>query len=173
YTFSSMSCMVSDWTDWSGYVQPYAATFRLRNQQILQVLQNGGEILKQGPPWALSPLGNVLTSMGIWLNKGQMNVLFSWFYAVPALITTGGKCPMCSLRVRFNVKPGHSIRIWRQYLREAHQVCVECQPPALAAGQRHCSGEGEDERGKQSLQAVGNPRCDLFSCPTIHSFLFI
>ncbi|KAJ7999877.1 hypothetical protein DPEC_G00198960 [Dallia pectoralis] len=74
---------------------------------------------------------------------------------------------------------------WMQYLREGHQVCVECQPPALAAGKSHCSGDGEDESGKHSLQwqAVGNPRCrgvwkrvgrlDSCSCPTFHSFLFI
>lgn len=34
--------------------------------------------------------------------------------------------------------------LWMQYLREGHHVCVECQPPALAAGQTHCAGDGEE-----------------------------
>lgn len=32
---------------------------------------------------------------------------------------------------------------WMQHLREGHQVCVECQPPALTVGQKHCAGDGE------------------------------
>ncbi len=33
---------------------------------------------------------------------------------------------------------------WMRYLKEGHEVCVECQPPALAQGQRYCSGDGEN-----------------------------
>ncbi|KAK6319461.1 hypothetical protein J4Q44_G00106720 [Coregonus suidteri] len=124
---------------------------------------------------------------------------------VPALITTGdygnarkkrdipdnddvqGYCVQFQLT---SLTPGCQRSVgphtrWMQYLKEGHQVCVECQPPALAAGQTHCSGDGdkdEEESGRQSLQwqAVGNPRCrgvwrrvgrlDSCSCPTIHSF---
>ncbi|KAM8914129.1 LOW QUALITY PROTEIN: somatomedin-B and thrombospondin type-1 domain-containing protein [Spinachia spinachia] len=76
---------------------------------------------------------------------------------------------------------------WMQHLREGHQVCVECQPPALAAGQTRCAGDGEEnvKSRRQTLQwqAVGNPRCrgvwrrvvrlEACSCPAAHSFLFI
>ncbi|CAB1354021.1 unnamed protein product [Coregonus sp. 'balchen'] len=103
---------------------------------------------------------------------------------IPALITTGdygnarkkrdipdnddvqGYCVQFQLT---SLTPGCQRSVgphtrWMQYLKEGHQVCVECQPPALAAGQTHCSGDGdkdEEESGRQSLQwqAVGNPRC--------------
>ncbi|XP_041743794.1 somatomedin-B and thrombospondin type-1 domain-containing protein [Coregonus clupeaformis] len=132
-------------------------------------------------------------------------VIMDVVFAVPALITTGdygnarkkrdipdnddvqGYCVQFQLT---SLTPGCQRSVgphtrWMQYLKEGHQVCVECQPPALAAGQTHCSGDGdkdEEESGRQSLQwqAVGNPRCrgvwrrvgrlDSCSCPTIHSF---
>lgn len=33
---------------------------------------------------------------------------------------------------------------WMQHLSEGHHVCVECQSPALAAGQTHCAGDWEE-----------------------------
>eukprot|EP00064_Thunnus_orientalis_P011656 superscaffoldBa00001703_g11687 len=127
---------------------------------------------------------------------------------VPALITTGGygnarkkrdipdssdiigycvQFQLTSMTKGCQQSAGPHTR-WMQYLREGHHVCVECQPPALTAGQKHCAGDGEEnheEGRRQSLQwqAVGNPQCrgvwrrvgrlEACSCPTAHSFLFI
>ncbi|XP_021463962.2 somatomedin-B and thrombospondin type-1 domain-containing protein-like [Oncorhynchus mykiss] len=88
-------------------------------------------------------------------------------FAVPALITTGGygnarkkrgipvnndddvtghcvQFQLTSLTPWCQRSVGPHTR-WMQYLKEGLQVCVECQPPALAAGQRHCTGDGEEE----------------------------
>ncbi|NWR52723.1 SBSPO protein, partial [Regulus satrapa] len=73
---------------------------------------------------------------------------------------------------------------WMQYLREGHTVCVACQPPAMSAATRRCSGDGHDARGDKILywEAIGNSQCqgtwkkirqlEHCSCPLVHSFIF-
>ncbi|XP_041748254.1 somatomedin-B and thrombospondin type-1 domain-containing protein isoform X2 [Coregonus clupeaformis] len=190
----AVSCVVSEWSAWSGCAEPCRATVRMRSRQVLQEPQNGGE-----------PCLHVEEHAGCAEYKDHPRQCSKSL--VPALITTGGYGNARKKRdipvknddvtgycVQFqltSMTPGCQRSVgphtrWMHYLREGHKVCVECQPPALAAGQRHCSGDGEEEEsGRQSLQwqAVGNPRCrgvwrrfgrlDSCSCPTVHSFLFI
>ncbi|XP_041748255.1 somatomedin-B and thrombospondin type-1 domain-containing protein isoform X3 [Coregonus clupeaformis] len=191
---TAVSCVVSEWSAWSGCAEPCRATVRMRSRQVLQEPQNGGE-----------PCLHVEEHAGCAEYKDHPRQCSKSL--VPALITTGGYGNARKKRdipvknddvtgycVQFqltSMTPGCQRSVgphtrWMHYLREGHKVCVECQPPALAAGQRHCSGDGEEEEsGRQSLQwqAVGNPRCrgvwrrfgrlDSCSCPTVHSFLFI
>lgn len=45
---------------------------------------------------------------------------------------------------------------WMQHQREGHCVCVECQPPAVAAGQKHFAGGGNSvETGETGENVVG------------------
>ncbi|XP_071237172.1 somatomedin-B and thrombospondin type-1 domain-containing protein [Salvelinus alpinus] len=191
----AVSCVLSEWTAWSGCGEPCRATVRIRSREVLQEPRNGGK-----------PCPHVEEHAGCAEYREHHRQCGKSL--VPALITTGGYGNARKKRdipdnddaegycVQFqltSLTPGCQRSVgphtrWMQYLREGHQVCVECQPPALAAGQTHCSGDGdkdEEESGRQSLQwqAVGNPRCrgvwrrvgrlDSCSCPTVHSFLFI
>uniref|UniRef100_A0AAR2LM14 SMB domain-containing protein n=1 Tax=Pygocentrus nattereri TaxID=42514 RepID=A0AAR2LM14_PYGNA len=191
----AVPCVVSEWSVWSGCSEPCKATVRVRQRRVLQEPQNGGE-----------PCPPLQQTAGCAEYHNQHGHCLQSL--VPALITTGAFlffqvstdhvmhiCVMHSYCVEFELTSltsacQHNIgphTQWMQYLREGHQVCVECQPPALAAGQKHCSGDGEDieqdRRVSLQWQAVGNPRCrgvwrrvrrrDSCSCPTVHSFLFI
>ncbi|KAL6458308.1 hypothetical protein MHYP_G00335380 [Metynnis hypsauchen] len=190
----AVPCVVSEWSVWSGCSEPCKATVRLRQRRVLQEPQNGGE-----------PCPAFQQTAGCAEYHDQHGHCLQSL--VPALITTGGygnarkkrevsdKNDIIGYCVEFELTSltsacQHNIgphTQWMQYLREGHQVCVECQPPALAAGQKHCSGDGEDieqdRRVSLQWQAVGNPRCrgvwrrvrrrDSCSCPTVHSFLFI
>lgn len=190
----AIPCLVSEWTHWSGCAEPCRATVRVRQRTILQEAQNSA------PPCpALQEHAGCAEYSD---QQGQCRQTL-----VPALITTGGygnarkkrevldsgdtagycvEFQLTSLTDGCARSVGTHTR-WMQYLREGHHVCVECQPPALAAGQTHCSGDGENstQDGNLSLQwqAVGNPRCrglwkrvrrqDSCTCPSVHSFLFI
>ncbi|KAL7833038.1 hypothetical protein SRHO_G00300560 [Serrasalmus rhombeus] len=190
----AVPCVVSEWSVWSGCSEPCKATVRVRQRRVLQEPQNGGE-----------PCPPLQQTAGCAEYHNQHGHCLQSL--VPALITTGGygnarkkrevsdKNDIIGYCVEFELTSltsacQHNIgphTQWMQYLREGHQVCVECQPPALAAGQKHCSGDGEDieqdRRVSLQWQAVGNPRCrgvwrrvrrrDSCSCPTVHSFLFI
>ncbi|XP_029907464.1 somatomedin-B and thrombospondin type-1 domain-containing protein [Myripristis murdjan] len=190
----AVSCVVSEWTEWSGCAEPCRATIRRRTRTIMQEPLNGGK-----------PCPHVEENAGCAEYRSEQQPCRKSL--VPALITTGGygnarkkrdipdsgdvtgycvQFQLTSLTTGCQRSVGPHTQ-WMQYLREGHHVCVECQPPALAAGQKHCAGDGEeDEEGrKQSLQwqAVGNPRCrgvwrrvgrlEACSCPTANSFLFI
>ncbi|XP_075893239.1 somatomedin-B and thrombospondin type-1 domain-containing protein [Nelusetta ayraudi] len=188
-----VSCVMSEWSEWSGCAEPCKATVRSRHRTVLQEPLN-----------AAQPCPHVEEQAGCaeyWSQQGHCHNSL-----IPALITTGG---YGSARKKRHIPdssdaPGYCVQFqltsltkgcqqssgphtrWMQHLSEGHHVCVECQSPALAAGQTHCAGdwEGTDE-GSPSLrwQAVGNPRCkgmwrrvgrlEACSCPTAHSFLFI
>ncbi|KAM4587115.1 somatomedin-B and thrombospondin type-1 domain-containing protein [Odontesthes bonariensis] len=190
----AVSCVVGEWTQWSGCAEPCKATFRRRSRPVLQKPFNAGR-----------PCPHLEEHAGCveyWSQQGHcQNSL------VPALITTGG---YGNARKKRHIPDSSSVigyciqfqltsltkgcqqsvgtqTLWMQYLREGHHVCVECQPPALAAGIKHCAGDGEgndkDRRRSLQWQAVGNPRCrgvwrrvgrmEACSCPTSLSFLFI
>ncbi|XP_030634279.1 somatomedin-B and thrombospondin type-1 domain-containing protein [Chanos chanos] len=190
----AVSCVVSEWSMWSGCAEPCRATVRLRQRQVVREPRNGGQ-----------PCPPLQQSAGC--AEYQQNQQHCLRSLVPALITAGGygnarkkrqvsdsqeatgycvEFEVTSLMSGCQQSVSEHTR-WMQYLREGHQVCVECQPPALAPGQRYCSGDGEkmDENSGQSLQwqAVGNSRCrglwrrvrrrEACTCPTVHSFLFI
>ncbi|KAL6112028.1 uncharacterized protein ACO6RY_08876 [Pungitius sinensis] len=188
----ALSCVVSEWTEWSDCAEPCRATVRRRSRMVLQEPLNAG-----------TPCPNLEERAGCaeyWSKQANCrNPL------VPAMIITGGFGDARKKRDIPDSIIGYCVQFqltsltkgcqlswsphtqWMQHLREGHQVCVECRPPALAAGQTHCAGDGEDdlESRRQSLQwqAVGNPRCrgvwrrvgrlEACSCPTAHSFLFI
>ncbi|XP_055726187.1 somatomedin-B and thrombospondin type-1 domain-containing protein-like [Salvelinus fontinalis] len=184
----AVSCVVSEWSAWSGCAEPCRATVRVRSRQVLQEPQHGGE-----------PCPHVEEHVGCAEYRDHHRQCSK--SPVPALITNGDysnarkkrhPCVCMLIQVQFqltSLTPGCQRSVgphtrWMQYLKEGHQVCVECQPPALAAEQRHCSGDGEEEEsGRQAVSAVGNTRCcgvwrhvgrlDSCSCPTVHSFLFI
>uniref|UniRef100_A0A8C7T6H7 Si:dkey-7k24.5 n=1 Tax=Oncorhynchus mykiss TaxID=8022 RepID=A0A8C7T6H7_ONCMY len=153
---STLDCKKFDklyWSAWPGCAEPCRATVRMRSRQVLQE----GE-----------PCPHVEEHAGL-----------------PALITTGGygnarkkrgiPFQLTSLTPWCQRSVGPHTR-WMQYLKEGLQVCVECQPPALAILSLSPSPLSQ-------WQAVGNPRChgvwrrvgrlDSCSCPTVHSFLFI
>ncbi|XP_029946694.1 somatomedin-B and thrombospondin type-1 domain-containing protein [Salarias fasciatus] len=191
----AVNCEVSEWTAWSGCAEPCKATVRKRSRVILQEPLNAGE-----------PCPTLEEHAGCaeYWSQQQGHCQNS---LVPALITTGGygnarkkrdipdstdiigycvQFQLTSLTKGCQQSEGpHTL--WMQDLKEGHRVCVECQPPALSAGQKHCAGDGEEDGagGRQSLQwqAVGNPRCrgvwrrvgrlEACSCPTALSFLFI
>ncbi|XP_046882427.1 somatomedin-B and thrombospondin type-1 domain-containing protein [Hypomesus transpacificus] len=190
----AVSCVVSEWTTWSGCAVPCRATVRMRSRKVLVEPHNRGE-----------PCPHLKERAGCADYVDHHRQCHSSL--VPALITTGGYGNARKKRdipdisdiigycVQFELSSltggcQHSVgphTRWMQYLRQGHRVCVECQPPALVAGHKHCTGDGEveDEGRRQSLQwqMVGNPRCrgvwrrvgrlDSCSCPTVHSFLFI
>ncbi|XP_051997621.1 somatomedin-B and thrombospondin type-1 domain-containing protein-like [Xyrauchen texanus] len=190
----AVSCVVSEWNVWSGCLESCKPTLRTRQRQVIQKARNGG---KSCPSLQQ-------TAGCVEYHDEQGPCLQS---LVPALITTGGygnawkkreisdtnnitgycvEFELTSLTVgcQRSITP-HTH--WMRYLKEGHEVCVECQPPALAQGQRYCSGDGGSTTQERSLslqwQAVGNSQCrgvwrrvrrrDSCSCPTVHSFIFI
>ncbi|XP_028853245.1 somatomedin-B and thrombospondin type-1 domain-containing protein [Denticeps clupeoides] len=190
----AVSCVVSEWSAWSGCAEPCRATIRVRQRRVLQEPRHGGQACP-----ALQETAGCAEYRG---RQGRCRQSM-----VPALITTAGygnarkkrevsesekvtgycvQFQLTSLTAGCGNSAAPHTR-WMQYLREGHQVCVECQPPALSAGQTHCSGDGENITGERTeifhWQAVGNPRCrgewrrvhrlESCSCPTMHSFLFI
>uniref|UniRef100_A0A672QKW3 Si:dkey-7k24.5 n=1 Tax=Sinocyclocheilus grahami TaxID=75366 RepID=A0A672QKW3_SINGR len=169
----AVSCVVSEWSMWSGCLEPCKPTMHTRQRQVIQEARNGGEpcpSLHQTAGCAEyhDQHGPCLQSLGM--------CIFSSYCVEFKLMSLTADCQR-------SFSP-HTR--WMRYLKEGHQVCVECQPPALAQGQRYCSGDGEN-MGQDSMslqwQAVGNSRCrglwrrvrrrDSCSCPTVHSFLFI
>uniref|UniRef100_A0A8C6UVV1 Si:dkey-7k24.5 n=1 Tax=Neogobius melanostomus TaxID=47308 RepID=A0A8C6UVV1_9GOBI len=192
----AVSCEVSEWSQWSGCSEPCRAGVRRRSRTILRERQNAADPC---PLWR-----NRRGVLSIGLNKAPATI----HWVIPALITSSGYGNARKKRdIPDSEVTGYCVRFqltsltaecaqsrgahthWMQYLREGHQVCVECQPPALAQGQAHCTGDGEsfysNDYWQPSLQwqAVGNPRCrglwrrverlDTCTCPTAHSFLFI
>ncbi|KAM6979781.1 somatomedin-B and thrombospondin type-1 domain-containing protein [Aplochiton taeniatus] len=190
----AVSCEVRAWSEWSGCSEPCRAAVRVRSRKVLQEPLNGGKACPH-----LEEHAGCAEYRG---HHGQCRKSL-----VPALITTGGygnarkkrdipesddvtgycvQFQLTSLTAGCQQLVGPHTQ-WMRYLREGHQVCVECQPPALAAGQKHCAGDGEEEEKERvhslQWQAVGNPRCrgvwkrvgklNSCSCPTVHSFLFI
>ncbi|XP_055070311.2 somatomedin-B and thrombospondin type-1 domain-containing protein [Misgurnus anguillicaudatus] len=190
----AIPCIVSEWSVWSGCMESCKPTVRTRLRQVIQEARNGGE-----------PCPSLQQTAGSAKYQDQHGTCLQSL--VPALITTGGygnarkKREISDLSnitgycVEFKltsltVACQHSISPhtrWMRYLKEGHQVCVECQPPALTQGQRYCSGDGESSGWQMTFslqwQAVGNSKCrgvwrrvrrrDSCSCPTAHSFLFI
>ncbi|XP_041837376.1 somatomedin-B and thrombospondin type-1 domain-containing protein [Melanotaenia boesemani] len=188
----AVPCVVGEWTQWSRCAEPCKTTVRKRSRTVLQEPRNAGR-----------PCPHLEEHAGCvkyWSQQGHcQNSL------VPALITTGGygnarrkrdipdSSDVMGYCIQFQLtsltkgcqQSGDPHTLWMQHLREGHHVCVECQPPALTAGQRHCAGDGEGNYMRRSLQwqAVGNPRCrgvwrrvrrlEACSCPTSLSFLFI
>ncbi|XP_076013011.1 somatomedin-B and thrombospondin type-1 domain-containing protein [Genypterus blacodes] len=190
----AVPCLVSEWTKWSCCAKPCRAAARKRSRTILQEPLNAGK-----PCPHLEEQAGCLQYHS---EQGQCQKSL-----VPALITAGGygnsrkkrdipdSIDIIGYCVQFQLtaltkgcqqSDGPHTQ-WMQYLREGHRVCVECQPPALAAGEEHCTGDGEESqevsRHPLQWQAVGNPRCrgawrrvgrlEACSCPTAHSFLFI
>ncbi|XP_056607252.1 somatomedin-B and thrombospondin type-1 domain-containing protein [Triplophysa dalaica] len=190
----AVPCVVSEWSVWSGCLEACKPTVRTRLRRVIQEARNDGEIcptLQQTAGCAeyQDQYGTCLQSL------------------VPALITTGGYGNARKKReiLDTNNITGYCVEFeitsvtvgcqqtisphtrWMRYLKEGHQVCVECQPPALPQGQHHCTGDGESYGPVKSLslqwQAVGNSQCrgvwrrirrqNSCSCPTVHSFLFI
>uniref|UniRef100_A0A8D0B7M2 SMB domain-containing protein n=1 Tax=Salvator merianae TaxID=96440 RepID=A0A8D0B7M2_SALMN len=187
------SCMVSEWSVWSGCAEPCKATYRIRRRHIIQEPRNGAEVCP--------PLEEKAGCLEYWTQHGtKCKQSF-----IPALITTGGYGKARKKRAvsSENERAGYCVEFqltaitegclhgntsythWMKYLSEGHLVCVECQPPALDSKSLHCSGDGSGAKTNQLLhwQAVGNPRCrgtwkrvrqlDTCSCPSVHSFLFI
>ncbi|KAG8131739.1 hypothetical protein E2320_009642 [Naja naja] len=187
------SCLVSDWSEWSGCAERCKETYRLRRRHVTQEPRNGGE--------ACPALEEKAGCLEYWTQQGTLckdSIL-------PALITTGGygkarrKRAVLSGRERVGycvefqlmaitegcLHGNSSYTHWMKYLSEGHTVCVECQHPALDHRSLHCSGDGSGAKKNQLLhwQAVGNPRCrgtwkrvrqrDTCTCPSVHSFLFI
>uniref|UniRef100_A0A671SBU9 Si:dkey-7k24.5 n=1 Tax=Sinocyclocheilus anshuiensis TaxID=1608454 RepID=A0A671SBU9_9TELE len=187
----AVSCVVSEWSMWSGCLEPGKPTMHTRQRQVIQEARNGGE-----------PCPSLHQTAGCAEYHDQHGPCLQSL--VPALIITGGYGSARKKREILDNITGYCVEFklmslmadcqrsfslhtrWMRYLKEGHQVCVECQPPALAQGQRYCSGDGEN-MGQDSMslqwQAVGNSRCrrlwrrvrrgDSCSCPTVHSFLFI
>uniref|UniRef100_A0A8C7CWH4 Si:dkey-7k24.5 n=1 Tax=Oncorhynchus kisutch TaxID=8019 RepID=A0A8C7CWH4_ONCKI len=184
----AVSCVVSEWSAWSGCAESCRATVRMRSRQVLQEGEPCPHVEEHaGCAEYWDHHRQCSKSLGKYHSQTYSLRLKKKDIPVNNDDDVTGHCvqfQLTSLTPWCQRSVGPHTR-WMQYLKEGHQVCVECQPPALAAGQRHCTGDGEEESGRQSQQwqAVGNPRCrvvwrrvgrlDSCSCPTIHSFLFI
>ncbi|NXG35748.1 SBSPO protein, partial [Dromaius novaehollandiae] len=188
-----ISCVVSQWSVWSGCAEPCKTTYRARRRHVIQEPRNGGE-----PCPALEERAGCVE---YWSQHGAECKQS----LIPALITTGGfgKARKKRAAADGNERAGYCVEFqlaaitpgclhghrsythWMRYLREGHTVCVECQHPALDSRSLHCYGDGSGSKKNQLLhwQAVGNPQCrgtwkrirqlDTCSCPSVHSFLFI
>ncbi|XP_062852690.1 somatomedin-B and thrombospondin type-1 domain-containing protein [Trichomycterus rosablanca] len=194
-TCPDVSCEVSEWSAWSGCSEPCKVSVRVRQRSVLQKPENGG---KPCPPLQQT------AGCAEYHHHQHGHCLKS---LVPALITSGGygsarkkrevtntsdatgycvEFDLISVTVACHHSTGPHTQ-WMLYLREGHRVCMECQSPALAANQKHCTGDGENVEQDRSMslqwQAMGNPQCrglwrrirrqHFCSCPTVHSFLFI
>ncbi|XP_067163674.1 somatomedin-B and thrombospondin type-1 domain-containing protein-like [Apteryx mantelli] len=188
-----ISCVVSQWSVWSGCAEPCKTTYRVRRRHVVQEPRNGGE--------PCPPLEERAGCVEYWSQQGAECKQS----LIPALITTGGfgKARKKRAAADGNERAGYCVEFqlmaitqgclhshrsythWMRYLREGHTVCVECQHPALDSSSLHCYGDGSGSKRNQLLhwQAVGNPQCrgtwkrirqlDTCSCPSVHSFLFI
>uniref|UniRef100_A0A8K9XP10 Si:dkey-7k24.5 n=1 Tax=Oncorhynchus mykiss TaxID=8022 RepID=A0A8K9XP10_ONCMY len=161
-----VSCVVSEWSAWPGCAEPCRATVRMRSRQVLQEGEPCPHVEEHaGLPALITTggYGNARKKRGIPVNNDDDVTGHCVQFQLTSLT------PWCQRSV------GPHTR-WMQYLKEGLQVCVECQPPALAILSLSPSPLSQ-------WQAVGNPRChgvwrrvgrlDSCSCPTVHSFLFI
>uniref|UniRef100_A0A673MHX3 Somatomedin-B and thrombospondin type-1 domain-containing protein-like n=1 Tax=Sinocyclocheilus rhinocerous TaxID=307959 RepID=A0A673MHX3_9TELE len=181
----AVSCVVSEWSMWSGCLEPCKPTMHTRQRQVIQEAHNRGE-----------PCPSLHQTAGCAEYHDQHGPCLQFLdrrlrgvsrpaWSLPTISSYCVEFKLTSLTA--DCQRSFSLHTrWMRYLKEGHQVCVECQPPALAQGQRYCSGDGEN-MGQDSMslqwQAVGNSRCrglwrrvrrrDSCSCPTVHSFLFI
>uniref|UniRef100_A0A8D2IRE7 SMB domain-containing protein n=1 Tax=Varanus komodoensis TaxID=61221 RepID=A0A8D2IRE7_VARKO len=192
-----VSCLVSDWSEWSGCAEPCKVTYRVRRRRIVREPRNGGE--------ACPPLEEKAGCLEYWTQQGtECKQSLSKWNRAPFWILSDvrrkihgrplwGAHSIDGYCVEFQLTAitegclhgNSSYTHWMKYLSEGHTVCVECQHPALDSRSLHCSGDGSGAKKNQLLhwQAVGNPRCrgtwkkvqqlNSCSCPSVHSFLFI
>ncbi|XP_035267991.1 somatomedin-B and thrombospondin type-1 domain-containing protein [Anguilla anguilla] len=189
----AQSCVVSQWSHWSGCAEKCRPAMRVRRRQVEQQARNSPDIC---PP--LEERAGCMDYLG---HQGAHCTPTRG----PALITAAefgagrpkydlygepldpGYCvefKMESLSPHCTVENRHHTR-WMQYLREGYTVCVACQPPAMRNHSRGCQGDGaaSDRDTLLQWQAVGNPRCrgtwkrlqrqERCACPQVHSFVFI
>uniref|UniRef100_A0ACB8F5T4 Uncharacterized protein n=1 Tax=Sphaerodactylus townsendi TaxID=933632 RepID=A0ACB8F5T4_9SAUR len=148
------SCVVSEWSEWSGCAEPCKATYRVRRRRVIQEPRNGGE--------ACPTLEEKAGCLEYWNQQGQ-ECKQSF---IPALITTGGygKARKKRAASNENERAGYCVEFqllaitkgclhgnssythWMKYLSEGHIVCVECQHPALDSRSLHCSGDGSEAK---------------------------
>uniref|UniRef100_A0A8B9S3R0 SMB domain-containing protein n=1 Tax=Apteryx owenii TaxID=8824 RepID=A0A8B9S3R0_APTOW len=178
-----ISCVVSQWSVWSGCAEPCKTTYRVRRRHVVQEPRNGGE--------PCPPLEERAGCVEYWSQQGaECKQSLSKSAANVTVSEVGEDSGYCVEFQLMAITQGclHSHRSythWMRYLREGHTVCVECQHPALDSSSLHCYGDGSGSKRNQLLhwQAVGNLQCrgtwkrirqlDTCSCPSVHSFLFI
>ncbi|XP_077123976.1 somatomedin-B and thrombospondin type-1 domain-containing protein [Ranitomeya variabilis] len=190
------SCVVSEWSHWSGCAIQCSPTYRVRRRQVLQEPENGGE-----------PCPNLEEKAGCleyFTNQG----IECGHLHVPAFITTSEYNKERRRRAvptdwaSHTEDPGYCVEFriesfspacltedrpharWMLYIRGGYTVCVTCQPPAMNIRNHRCYGDGTDANRDQILhwQAVGNGKCygtwqkvrelEICSCPIVHSFIF-
>ncbi|KAL7985559.1 hypothetical protein Chor_004129 [Crotalus horridus] len=157
------SCLVSDWSEWSGCAERCKATYRLRRRHVIQKPRNGGE--------ACPPLEEKAGCLEYWTQQGTL--------CKDSILSSKGQLPLGLVLQESDATSGLNIIIivqgpydqiertsrycvefqlmaitkgclngnssythWMKYLSEGHTVCVECQHPALDQKSRHCSGDG-------------------------------
>ncbi|KAI3369398.1 hypothetical protein L3Q82_007632 [Scortum barcoo] len=160
---SAVSCVVSEWTSWSGCAESCRATVRRRSRTILQEPLNAGKPCPHleehagcAEYWSHrghchNSLDVILSVLHLKMARGRVLLFSEHFTAMCVLAEARYDNVLRPVPVDLSNKrmpAQHSAgphTQWMQYLREGHHVCVECQPPALAAGQTHCTGDGEEK----------------------------
>ncbi|KAK6293278.1 hypothetical protein J4Q44_G00367790 [Coregonus suidteri] len=190
---SGQSCVVTEWSSWSGCGQPCQRSVRIRRRYIEQEARNSGEPCPslgeqagcmeyrshQGESCAQNTGPGFITTMEFGKGRRKHDIYgtpldpgFCMEYKMESLT------PHCTVENRPHTR-------WMQYLREGYIVCVACQAPAMRNHSGSCQGDGQESNSEELLhwQAVGNSRCRgtwkkvqrtaYCSCPHVHSFLFI
>ncbi|XP_071184439.1 somatomedin-B and thrombospondin type-1 domain-containing protein-like isoform X1 [Salvelinus alpinus] len=189
----AQSCVVTEWSYWSGCAQPCQRSMRVRQRHIEQEPRNSAEPCPSLEEQAgcmdyQSQHGEICTQ-----NTGPAFITTREFgkgrtkhdiYGAPLYPGFCMEFKMESLTTHCTVETRPHTH-WMQYLREGYTVCVACQPPAMRNHSGGCQGDGQESNSEELLhwQAVGNSRCRgtwkkvqrtaHCSCPHVHSFLFI
>ncbi|KAJ8413420.1 hypothetical protein AAFF_G00094160 [Aldrovandia affinis] len=188
----AQSCVVSQWSYWSGCVQQCRPAIRVRRRHVDQEARNGGH--------ACPPLEERAGCMDFLGHQGAHCAQTQG----PALITSAEYGRGRPKRDLYGdpLDPGFCVEFrmewlssqcavesrpharWMQYLREGYTVCVTCEPPAMRNHSLGCQGDGaaSDRDTLLQWQAVGNARCrgtwrkverrERCACPQVHSFVF-
>ncbi|XP_053571100.1 somatomedin-B and thrombospondin type-1 domain-containing protein [Bombina bombina] len=190
------ACVVGEWSHWSGCANQCEPTMRVRQRQVKQEPENGGDpcppleekagcleyFTQQGKDCGQSHVPAFITTFEY--NKERRKRALSADWA--SHTEDSGYCVEFQIESlsRDCIDEVRPYARWMQYLREGYTVCVTCQIPAMNIKNHRCYGDGSDADRKKILhwQAVGNSRCqgtwrklresENCSCPTVHSFIF-
>ncbi|KAG9347936.1 hypothetical protein JZ751_003953 [Albula glossodonta] len=130
----AQSCVVSQWSYWSGCVQQCRPAIRVRRRQVELEPQNSGD--------ACPPLEERAGCMDYMSHQGAhcahtqvISLEFSETKRYCVEFKMESLSPHCTAENQPHTR-------WMQYLREGYTVCVACQPPAIHNHSHGCQGDG-------------------------------
>ncbi|XP_041725055.1 somatomedin-B and thrombospondin type-1 domain-containing protein-like isoform X2 [Coregonus clupeaformis] len=155
----SQSCVVTEWSSWSGCGQPCQRSVRIRRRYIEQEARNSGEPCPslgeqagcmeyrshQGEFCTQNTGPGFITTMEFGKGRGKHDIYgtpldpgFCMEYKMESLT------PHCTVENRPHTR-------WMQYLREGYIVCVACQAPAMRNHSGSCQGDGQESNSEELL----------------------